>query len=191
MLRSDLNCFPFEKVIAIIDILNSFQGKYNKKLNFTELAKHFGFSPQETHLIADLILKMQETFHSTFKEHILEKKIEKGFIYLKAEKYFDEIPKSITLQKDHLEKLGDIIYTFLEVKRGKGFELEDRSSKLSALVRSVRAVHPYFFYKNGSNLVYPTKFGLELGLKILSYKKLSRPIFNLIIDRHEIKVEPQ
>ncbi|MBN1801450.1 MAG: hypothetical protein JW891_08090 [Candidatus Lokiarchaeota archaeon] len=188
-MRSDLNYSLIEKIKDIVKILNSFEGKYEKKFNFTELARYFGLNPQETHLAIDLILETQKTMRSTFKNHILEKSVENGIIYLRTESFLDKIPDIITLEKDHAEKLGDLTYAFLEIKRGKGFDLKDTSSKLSAMVQAVKNHHPYFFYKNGNDLIYPSRLGLELGRIILSYKRLNKPVFNLKVDRYEVKVE--
>ncbi|MFX1399328.1 MAG: hypothetical protein ACFFAS_20065 [Promethearchaeota archaeon] len=188
-MRLDINCVPISKITEILNSLVSFKGKYDKKFNFTLLARHFKLNNQEAHALVDLILAMQDILRTTFQDYRLKKKNEKGVIYLITEKLMKNIPSKINIQKKHIEMMGDLIYSFLEIRRGKGFDIEDHNCTLARMVKAVREQHPYFFYKNGSELVYPSKLGLELGRSILSLKKLNKTLSILKIGRHEIEVD--
>ena len=174
----------------IIDALGAFKDHYNKKFNFTKLANLLKIPKSEIEQVVSLVLKFQEKFETVFEDYRIKKEIINGRIYFAAKKKNVDSPGEveINLEKDQAKLLSDVIYTFKFVKRGKGFDLKFVSSELVKDIRKLMKAHPCLFHKNGNNLVYPSKLGLELGETINSYFKCNRIFDEIIIDNYKITV---
>ena len=58
--------FTLNRLQAIIKALHQIKDKYDKKFNFTRLAKQLNISPQELSYYASIILQFQELNNSIF-----------------------------------------------------------------------------------------------------------------------------
>ena len=191
--RSNLN-----KVIKllnqIINALGEFKNNYNKKFNFSKLAKYLKIPVTEIDLILSLILNFQEKFNNTFKNYYLKKKIIGNQIYLITDQSLgDKLNlkdgnnkkiKDIYIKKTQSKLFSDFIYTFKYVNRGKGFDLENNGTDLLRNLRNLNEKHPYLFKKNGNNLTYPSALGLKLGDLILSFNKCNKKIKNIELEHY-------
>jgi len=175
----------------VVTILEKFTNNYEKRLNFTKLARLLNLNPSEVDEIITLILTFQEIFTSTFTTYIVKKKIVDNQIFLitepkKSSQYI--IPKKIKLSSDNFNLLSDIIYMFKFVKRGKGFDVKVNGNELLSNIKELWNYYPYFFEVNENGLMYPSEFGLKLGELILSYNKSGKAIESIPLDNHIIMV---
>ncbi len=184
----------FQLLHQIIDILGQFENNYNKKFNFTKMAKCLRIPNSKTDGIIDLLLNFQNLFESVFKNHHIKKTRLKNQIYLALEKKAEvvmniniEEPKMVSISSDHLKLFNDIIYVFKFVNRGKGFDISEGETELLENLKELKNAHPYLFEGNG--ITYPTKLGLKLGDLIISYNKCNRHVKNLTIDNYTFTVE--
>jgi hypothetical protein len=179
-------------ITRVMKILEKFANNYEKRLNFTKLARLLNLNPSEVDEIIKLILSFQELFTKTFTTYVVKKKIVDNQIFLITEPKKSSqfiIPKKIKLSSDNFNLLSDIIYMFKFVKRGKGFNVAVNGTELLSNIKELWNYHPYFFEVNENGLMYPSEFGLNLGELILSYKKSGRVIELIPLDNHIILVE--
>lgn len=175
----------------VVTILEKFTNNYEKRLNFTKLARLLNLNPSEVDEIITLILTFQELFTSTFTTYIVKKKIVGNQIFLITEPKKSSqfiIPKKIKLSSDNFNLLSDIIYMFKFVKRGKGFDVKVNGTELLSNIKELWNYYPYFFEVNENGLMYPSEFGLKLGELILSYNKSGKIIESIPLDNHIIMV---
>lgn len=192
MSGADLDKRSIEILGQVVIALKSFQGKYDKKFNFSKLSRYFQLSESDVHYLATFLINFQDEFKeftNIFKEHELSIKHENGNLYITAKRKKDEIPELIKVKKEHSGWLSDLIYTFQHVKKGKGFNLTNKNMEIMKKINILLREHPYFFEKNGSNMIYPSRLGSELGNAILSCKKLNKELETIKIQEHEIRVE--
>jgi len=169
------------KLHQILSALGEFKNRYHKKLNFSKLVDFLKLDDADKDELIYLILRFQKQFDEVFKDHILEKKIIGGHTYLVSEKkphtYKEKIlliPNTVRLDNKDSKILSDVIYLFKFVRRGKGFDLEESTTDLVKNVKLLKQEHPYFFIKNGNNLVYPSQIAVELGNMIQAYNKSNK-----------------
>ncbi|MFX1364516.1 MAG: hypothetical protein ACFFCE_19460 [Promethearchaeota archaeon] len=196
ILSSDLTKFnntnreQFHKFLQIfdqiIDILKGFEDNYEKKLNFTKLVKIINIPDIYTDKIISLILKSQQIFHNIFLEYNLEKKKENSILYLIAEK---KIPDIIIFTSFEISHYNDIIYTFKYINRGKGFDISKNGTEFLYNLKLLNSKHPFLFEIKDNGLIYPSRFGMELGDLIISYNKGNKKITHLFIENHRILVK--
>ena len=192
--NANRNRHDFQLLHQIIDILGQFENNYNKKFNFTKMAKCLRIPNSKIDEIIDLLLNFQNLFESVFKNHHIKKIRLKNQIYLTLEKKAEDVintkteePKTVAISSDHLKLFNDIIYVFKFVNRGKGFDISEGETELLDNLKELKNAHPYLFEGNG--VTYPTKLGLKLGDLIISYNKCNRHIKNLTIDNYTFMVE--
>lgn len=186
--------FDFQLLYQIIDILGQFENNYNKRFNFSKMAKCLKIPNLKTDDIIELLLTFQDLFESVFKKHHIKKTILNNQIYLTVKKKEEhsfvsniEVPKTIKISNEHFKLFNDIIYIFKYVNRGKGFDVSKNETELIENLKELKSEHPYLFYGNG--VTYPTKLGLELGELIISYSKSSQNIKNLTIGNYTFVVD--
>ena len=192
------NTTQFRKILQtinqIIDIIGGFGDNYDKKLNFSKLARLLKISPSEIDDVIYLLLNFQEKFEITFRNYHLKKKRENSQVYLIAERNQAynlkelHIPNVIEIDTFQLKLFNDIIYTFKFIKRGKGFDIVKNGTNLSTNLKALLIKHPYFFELKENGLIYPSHFGLKLGNIILSYNKGNKEFKKIIIENHTIMV---
>jgi len=177
-------------ITRIIKILEKFVGNYEKRLNFTKLAKLLHLTPSEADEIITLIITFQELLSTTFDTHTIKKEIKDNQIFLitESKKIVDYIPNKIKLSSEDFNLLSDIIYMFKFVKRGNGFDVKANGTKLLSNIKELWNYHPYFFEEHENGL-YPSEFGLKLGELILSYNKSGKNIEFITLDNHFIQVD--
>jgi hypothetical protein len=170
-----------KKLHQVVSAIGEFKNRYDKKLNFSKLIKFLKLNDADTEEIVYLILRFQEQFTEIFKDHTLSRKIISGQTYLVPEKklhnYIEKIlliPDTVRVCEKDSKTLSDVTYFFKYVHRGNGFDLEVNTTDLIKNVICLRQEHPYFFVKNGSNLVYPSQIALELGNMIQTYNKSNK-----------------
>ena len=188
------------KLSITIESLGAFKGKEGKKLNLSKLSEYLNLSKSELEELIDLILQFQEMFEHVFIDYIIRKKTQNGAIYFTLERretvdnpqnsYQEiEVPDKIQLNPHQINHLSDIIYLFQFIKKGKGFDLNEKSSELLDNLKRLMETHSYLFYKNGGDLLYPTALCLEFGNRILSYNKSNKQLTDLQIDTHTFEVK--
>lgn len=167
-----------KKLHQMVNALGEFKNRYDKKLNFSKLIKFLKLNDGNTEEIVYLILRFQEQFTEIFKDHTLRRKIISGQTYLVPEKKLHNykekillIPETVRVCKKDSKTLSDVTYLFMYVRRGKGFDLDENTTDLIKNIKLLRQKHPYFFIKNGNNLIYPSQVALELGNRIQTYHK--------------------
>ncbi len=188
------NRYNFQLLNQIIDILGQFENNYNKKFNFTKMAKCLRIPSSKIDVMIDLFLNFQHLFESVFKNHRIKKSRLSNQIYLTVENKTENLitdnteePKTISISSEHIKLFNDIIYVFKFVNRGKGFDISEGETELLDNLKELKSVHPYLFEGNG--ITYPTKLGLQLGDLIISYNKCSQEIKNLTIGNYTFMVK--
>lgn len=186
-----------EVLKKIIDSLSKFENNYDKRFNISRMARMLNIPKWQVKEITNLILSFQEKFDTVFKNYRLqEKEIDKK-IYLVAEKINSltsgdgiiDGPVELTLSKTQSSDLNDIIYAFKYINRGKGFDLTKNNIDYVKKIKSLKENHPSLFRVNGANLVYPSEVCLEVGDKILTYKKINREMSEIKVNNHIIRFE--
>jgi hypothetical protein len=185
--------------MSCITALKAFEGKYDKKLNLGKLFRllHIPVKEQERYL--HILLEFQELFHTVLDGHLIKPVENNDTLYLKlytrdtspehspshkkneTQDKKETIPDEIVLDKTKAILWNDVIYSFRNVRRGKGFNLDDDSSKVAQSLKALREHHPYLFFSNGNGLVYPSKLGTELGAKINGYIKANRELEEILV----------
>ena len=191
MSGSDLDKRTLDLLGQLVIALKYFEGKYNKRLNFSKFAHYLGLNEIDAHLIAQFIIEYQDEFKEfsrIFKKHFLSKKWEGETLYLITKEENNIIPQKITLTREHAGWISDLIYAFQHVKKGKGFNLNNKDADVVKKICLLMNLHPYFFFKNGNNMVYPSKLGSEVGNCLLSYKKLNKYFESLTIEEFRIEI---
>jgi hypothetical protein len=185
-------------LVNSIDALKSFKKHYEKKFNFSKLMEVLELKDEEqvkmvlikilalqdfittvlpsfkndseAESFFSIILRFQDVISEVFPTHFLRKTVQNGNLYLVTEK------KVFSMSSKHKHLLSDVIYTFLHVKKGEGFDLNNNGSEFAHNVRLLVEKHPYFFEKNGNTLTYPSELGQEAGNKILELSKANKEI---------------
>jgi hypothetical protein len=193
----------FSKLFSCIKALKAFENKYDKKLNLDKLFTLLQIPVKKRKIYVNLILRFQELFHTVLKEYEVKEIQQDGISYLKTRKADIKkeysrsqtnhlkklVPKEIVLSKSQIIFWNDIIYSFKNVRRGKGFNLVHDTSEICAKLKELRNKHPYLFFSNGNELVYPSKFGIELGSKINSYIKANRDFHQISLSGSKILIK--
>jgi len=172
--------------------LKSFEGQYEKRFNFSKLTSYLRLSESDARTFLNFLLGMQDEFKEfsrVFEDRELSVKREGGTTFLTASKIYTEIPKTIILKKEQVGWLSDLIFAFQHVKKGKGFDIKNNDTELIKHLRLLMDDHPYFFVKNGSDLIYPSRLASELGSMLLTYKKLNKRLDTIEILNSNIQVE--
>ncbi|MHA1756561.1 MAG: hypothetical protein ACTSVV_07320 [Promethearchaeota archaeon] len=173
-----------KKLHGILDVLEKFKYNEDKKLNFNKLANSLEIPSNLLPKIAHLLVRFQEVFNS-LEEYELELdnqgniyyfSLMKNTVPVKNENFFPP-SKTIVLTEDEANILNDMIYSFKNIRRGAGFDLSSQTKNERIL--QLFDKHPYFFFKNGNDLYYPSQLVLSLGQKLLMYKKSRRPFHEL------------
>ena len=173
----------------IIEILKEFQKNYDKKLNITKLTKFLNIPHSEEEEVLTLLLKFQELFEDVFCEYRIKKKRENNIVYLVAKNKFDRIDRiHKSLSSTHIKLINDIIYTFKNINRGKGFDIKKTETGLLQNLKQLCSEHPYLFESNGNGMIYPSKLGLRLGDQIISYNKSNQRINSFTIQNYIVEV---
>jgi hypothetical protein len=186
--EQEINHELLRKLHQVVLAIEEFKNHYDKKLNVSKLVKFLKLDGINIDELIHLILTFQRQFNEVFKDHILCKKILNGQIYLVPQKklhnYKEKIlvvPETVILEHSESKVLSDVIYLFKHVRRGKGFDLKAHASELVNNIILLKQNHPYFFIKNGNDLVYPSQIALELGTKIHTYHKSNKQVKTLTL----------
>jgi len=178
----------------VILALEKFQTRKNSMFSLDKLAMYLNLSDRELNEILELVLSFQELFNSSYEDHILLKKWKnnKGYLVLKlksdVKNPITHELKEIEIDQEQVSALNDIVYYFLRVKIGKGFNIKQNSTRISKKVRELKRSHPYFFEYRGNGLVYPSKLAVETGKLISFYNKSKKLITRLEIEDYLIQI---
>jgi len=184
----------FRQLHQIISALEKFQTRKESKFNLDKLATYLQLSKAELDAILELVFRFQTLFNSAFEDYYLFKKWKNNKTYLvlksKSEvKDFNPIePIEVEISKEQVKVLNDIVYYFLHVKIGKGFNIKQNSTELSKKVRELKRFHPYFFEYRGNGLIYPSKLAIETGKVISFYNKSKKLITKLEVEEYLIQI---
>ncbi|MHA1437370.1 MAG: hypothetical protein ACTSPD_07305 [Promethearchaeota archaeon] len=174
------------KINQIVDALGEFKYNYDKKFNFSKIAKYLMIPNSEINNIISLILNFQEKFENVFQNYRIKKKIVNNQIYLILEPVEKEkrhpktkskkIPKKIYFNQIQAKLISDLIYMFKHIKKGKGFDLSSsNNSNFFKNIKLLKKEHNFLFeVKNG--LIYPSEIAIQLGDLIIAYYKTNRNI---------------
>ena len=178
-----------EKLGIIIESLGAFKGREGKKLNLSRLADHLNLSKQELENLIDLVLQFQDMFEGVFIDYRIIKKNERGSIYFTLKKRIVVIPEIIKLNVTQVNQLSDITYVFQHIRKGKGFNIDEKPSELVENVKNLMDSYPFLFDKNGGDLIYPSVICLEFGNQVRSYNKSNKQLSELKVNNHKFVVE--
>ncbi|MCK4381920.1 MAG: hypothetical protein KAW66_01370 [Candidatus Lokiarchaeota archaeon] len=178
----------------VISSLEKFQTRKNSMFSLEKLAAYLQLSVGELDEILELIFRFQMLFNSAFEDYFLFKKWKnnKNYLVLKlkseVKKPIANEPKEIEIDQEQARVLNDIVYYFLHVKIGKGFDIKQNNTELSKKVRELKRSHPYFFEYRGNGLIYPSKLAVETGKLISFYNKSKKLITKLEIEDYLIQI---
>ena len=178
----------------VISALEKFQARKNSMLSLDKLATYLNLSDRELNVILELVFRFQELFNSMYDEYILFKKWKnnKNYLVLKLKSEvknpFANEPKEIEINQEQVSALNDIVYYFLHVKIGKGFDIKQNNTNLSKKVRKLKISHPHFFEYRGNGLIYPSKLAVETGKLISFYNKSKKLITKLEVEDYLIQI---
>ena len=178
----------------VISSLEKFQTRKNSMFSLEKLAAYLQLSVGELDEILELIFRFQMLFNSAFEDYFLFKKWKnnKNYLVLKlkseVKKPIANEPKEIEIDQEQARVLNDIVYYFLHVKIGKGFDIKQNNTELSKKVRELKRSHPYFFEYRGNGLIYPSKLAVETAKLISFYNKSKKLITKLEIEDYLIQI---
>ena len=171
----------FKELHQVISALEKFQTRKNSMFSLDKLATYLNLSGRELDEILELVFRFQNLFSSVFEDFYLFKKWKNNKTYLVL-KLKSEVknpiinePKEIEIDQGQARVLNDIVYYFLHVKIGKGFNIKQNDTELSKKVRRLKRSHPYFFEYRGNGLIYPSKLAIETG-KVISFNNKSKKL---------------
>jgi len=178
----------------VISALEKFQTRKNSMFSLDKLATYLNLSNKELDEILELVFRFQMLFNSAFEDYILFKKWKnnKNYLVLKRKSEVknpitNEL-KEIEIDREQARVLNDIVYYFLHVKIGKGFDIKQNSTELSKKVRELKRSHQYFFEYRGTGLIYPSKLAVETGKLISFYNKSKKLITKLEVEDYLIQI---
>ena len=184
----------FKQLHQIISALEKFQSRNKSMFSLERLATYLQLSVGELNEILELVFRFQNLFNSVFEGFYLFKKWKNNKIYLvlklksEVKKPITNEPKEIEIEQGQVRALNDIVYYFLHVKIGKGFNIKQNSTELSKKIRELKRCHPYFFEYRGNGLIYPSKLAVETGKLISIYKKSKKLITKLEVEEYLIQI---
>ena len=190
MVQSD----QIKQLCQIISALEHFQTRKDSLFSLNKLAQYLNLSTRELEEMIALVFRFQALFESLFEGKILVKKWknEKEYLILKPKSEVKKIgvldPKEIEIDQDQVKLLNDIVYFFLHVKIGKGFDVKKNHTELSRKVKQLKKTHPFFFESRGNGLIYPSKLAVETGNLIRSYNKSKKSLAKLEIGNYLIQI---
>ncbi len=171
----------FKKLHQDISALEKFHSRKKSMFSLEKLAVYLQLSVGELNEILELVFRFQNLFSSVFEDFYLFKKWKNNKTYLVL-KLKSEVknpityePKEIEIDQEQARVLNDIVYYFLHVKIGKGFNIKQNDTELSKKVRALKRSHPYFFEYRGNGLIYPSKLAIETG-KVISFNNKSKKL---------------
>lgn len=158
----------------IIMALKAFEGKYEKRLNFSKLGAYLETSDKEKKALLDILFQFQDLFKGLFKNHILMKEIKENTIYITAKPINPSSGRiCISISKPQIEILNDIVQIFITIRKGKGFDISKKKTELIKDLINLYYSFPVLFRQNGHNLIYPTEIAIQLGSKVNEYNRLN------------------
>jgi len=178
----------------VISALEKFQTRKNSMVCLDKLATYLNLAGRELDEILELVFRFQMLFNSAFEDYFLFKKWKnnKNYLVLKLKSEVKNLitnePKEIEIDQGQARVLNDIVYYFLHVKIGKGFDTKHNSTELSKKVRELKRFHPYFFEYRGNGLIYPSKLAIETGKAISFYNKSKKLITKLEVEDYLIQI---
>ena len=178
----------------VISALEKFQTRKKSMFSLEKLAAYLQLSVGELNEILELVLRFQNLFSSVFEDFYLFKKWKNNKTYLvlnlksDAKSLITAEPKEIEIKQEQVRVLNDIVYYFLHVKIGKGFDINQNSTELSKKVKELKRAHPYFFEYRGNGLIYPSKLAIETGKAISFYNRSKKLITKLEVEDYLIQI---
>ena len=178
----------------VLSALEKFQTRKNSMFSLDKLATYLNLAGRELDEILELVFRFQMLFNSAFEDYFLFKKWKnnKNYLVLKLKSEvknpITNEPKEIEIDQGQARVLNDIVYYFLHVKIGKGFDIKQNSTELSKKVRELKRFHPYFFEYRGNGLIYPSKLAIETGKVISFYNKSKKLITQFEVEDYLIQI---
>ena len=182
----ELQKTDFKKLILA---LKAFKGKYEKRLNFNKLCVYLETNGKKKEVLLEILFEFQDLFKGILKDHLIVKEIKDGNTYICTRPLDPENKKApISISKQQIETLNDIIHVFRKVRKGKGFNISNQHTDLIKDLRKLYYSFPFLFRQNGHNLIYPTEIAIELGSKVSEYNKLNVDYTNIEIENYSFLI---
>jgi len=184
----------FKQLHQVISALEKFQSRKKSIFSLEKLAAYLQLSVGELNEILGLVFRFQNLFSSVFEDFYLFKKWKNNKTYLvlklksEVKNPITNEPKEIEIEQGQVRVLNDIVYYFLHVKIGKGFDISQNSTELSKKVKELKRAHPYFFEYRGNGLIYPSKLAIETGKAISFYNRSKKLITKLEVEDYLIQI---
>ena len=178
----------------IISALEKFQTRKKSMFSLDKLAMFLNLSERELDETLELVFRFQELFNSAYEDYFLLKKWKnnKNYLVLKpksdVKSSITNESKEIEIEQEQVSSLNDIVYYFLHVKIGKGFDIKQSNTRISNRVKQLKKPHPYFFEYRGNGLVYPSELAVETGKLISFYNKSKKIITQLEVEDYLIQI---
>jgi hypothetical protein len=169
----------------IIMALKAFEGKYEKRLNFSKLGAYLEASDKTKSALLDILFQFQDLFKGLFKNHTLMKEIKDNAIYITVQPINPSNGrKNISISKRQIEILNDIIHIFKTIRNRKGFDISKKKTELIKDLTNLYYSFPVLFRKNGHSLIYPTEIAIQLGSKVNEYNRLNVEYTDIEIENY-------
>ena len=184
----------FKQLNQIISALERFQTRKNSLFSLDKLASYLNLSERDLEEVLELVFRFQNLFNSVISDFVLCKKWRNDKYYLilkpKSEVLSQDLSdlKEVEINQTQVNLLSDVIYYFLHIKIGKGFNVNRNTTELSKKVKQLNRSHPYFFEHRGNGLIYPSKLAVEAGKLIQSYNRSKKIISKLQIEDFFIQI---
>jgi hypothetical protein len=182
-----------KQLFQILSALEEFPARGNSLFSLSKLAQYLSLTKQDLEEFLAIVFRFQALFESTFEGKVLVRKLksENEYLILKPKSEVKELgflgPKEIEIDQDQAKILNDLVYYFLHIKIGKGFDVKQNHSELSTKVKRFKTSHPFFFERRGNGLVYPTTLAVEVGNLIRSHNKSKKSLPKIEIGEYLIK----
>ncbi|MEJ2251992.1 MAG: hypothetical protein P8Y97_20325, partial [Candidatus Lokiarchaeota archaeon] len=164
----------------------------NRRLNLEKVCKLINLDQDLANPLLNLILYFQDLLCTTLRDYKLVPLRINGVSYIELQPFEDSNDKSerrcniIIISRSELDLLSDTTFVYRYINNGEGFNLHF-SNGLEEMIFNLSKIHPYFFKRQNSHIIL-SSLGLELGDRVLQFKKIHKQFSELEIGNYFIKV---
>ncbi|MEJ2251958.1 MAG: hypothetical protein P8Y97_20145 [Candidatus Lokiarchaeota archaeon] len=176
----------------IIEILKQFKRNPNKRLNLGKVCRLINVDQDIANSLLNVVLNFQDLLSTTLKGYKLVPIRINGISYIELQPFDDIKDESerrcniIIISRSELDLLSDTTFIYRHINNGEGFNLHF-SNGLEEMIINLSKLHPYFFKRQNSHII-PSSLGLELGDRVLQFKKIHKQFSEIEIGNYLIKV---
>jgi hypothetical protein len=175
----------------ILDLIMNMTSDSQRWLNLASVAQYFKLSNEQLEEYIDLILEMQSTFVQHHAEYYMVRKQVNQVTYLGSlplNSGLSSFNREIHLTHEEAGWLGDLIYHFQVIGRGRCLDLRQSNDLLTPHLRQLKAHHSYLFVDRGPHTVYPSPLAIEIGTHLHQLKRANKDVREFTIDHVTIKI---